>query len=160
MSKLVTPLGNVKIYDNHIEIEYKVVKLDEDSNVFPDINGRYKIIVEYENDKFPHLIYCTLEGIDSSKAEYENESGERLECKAIYQDNIKLSIGIECDTCHLDGERISSYDYDSIYLNNGIGYYILPPTKSQSLIFGIAWIRDYNETNEFQTWYGADPTNM
>lgn len=79
MSKLVTPFGNVKIYDNHIEIEYKVVKLDEDSNVFPDINGRYKIIVEYKNDKFPHLIYCTLEGIDSSKAEYENESGERIE---------------------------------------------------------------------------------
>ena len=160
MSKLITPLGTLKIYDNDIEIEYKVVKLDRDSVVFPDINGRYKIIVEYKNDKFPHLIYCILEGIDSSKAEYCNESGERLECKAIYQENIKLSIGIECDTCYLDGERISNYDYDSIYLNNGIGYYILPTTKSQTFIFGVAWIRECNETNKVQTWYGADPTNM
>lgn len=160
MLKLITPLGTVKIFDNDIEIEYKVVKLDRNSVIFPDINGRYKIIVEYKNDKFPHLIYCTLEGIDSSKVEYGNESGERLECKSVYQDNIKLSIGIECDTYYLDGDRISSYDYDSIYLNNGIGYYILPTTKSQTLIFGVAWISEYNETNEVQTWYGADPTTM
>lgn len=85
MSKLITPLGTVKIFDNDIEIEYKVVKLDRNSVVFPDINERYKIIVEYENNKFPHLIYCILEGIDSSKVEYGNESGERLECKSVYQ---------------------------------------------------------------------------
>ena len=36
-----------------------------------------------------------------------------------YQDNIKLSIGIECDAYYLDGKRISSYDYDGVYLNNG-----------------------------------------
>ena len=120
MSKLITPLGAVRIFDNAVEIEYKPVKLDVDSVRFPDINGRSKIMVEYENDKFLHLIYCTLDEIDYRKVEYGNESGERLECRSIYQGNIKLSIGIECDTYYLDGKRISSYDYDSVYLNNGI----------------------------------------
>ena len=40
--------------------------------------------------------------VDYRKVEYGNESGERLECRSIYQDNIKLSIGIKCDTYYLD----------------------------------------------------------
>ena len=32
MSKLITPLGTVKIYDNDIEIEYEIVK--------PEFSGR------------------------------------------------------------------------------------------------------------------------
>ena len=160
MSKLITPLGVFRIFDNAVELEYKAVKLDVDPVRFPDINCRFKIMVEYENDKFPHLIYCTLQGIDYRKVEYSNESGERLECRSIYQDNIKLSIGIEFDTYYLDGKRISSYDYDSVYLNNGIGYSIFPVTKSKILIFGVAWIKEYNEINEIQTWFQADPTLM
>lgn len=70
MLKLVTPLGTIKIYNNEIEIEYKIIKLDNDSLRYPDIDGRYKIEVEYESDKFPQLIYSALEGIDSSKAEW------------------------------------------------------------------------------------------
>lgn len=160
MPKLVTPFGTVRIYDNATEIEYKAVKLETDSTVFPHIDGRYKIIVEYKNDMFPHFIYCTLGGIDFNKIESHSEPGENLDSKAIYKDNIKLSIGVEADTCYLDGERISNYDYDSIYLQNGLGYYIFPTTKSQNLIFGIAWINGYDETNEVQTWFASDPTIM
>ncbi|NLK22139.1 MAG: hypothetical protein GX308_08735 [Epulopiscium sp.] len=160
MEKLITPLGVVAIYNNANKIKYKIVKLDCNSNIFPDIDGRYKIIVEYENDMFPQLIYCTLEGIDFSSIESYDESGEGLECKAFYQDDIKLSIGIAADTIYVDGKRISSYDYDSVNLHNGLGYHILPTTKSQKLIFGVAWIKGRNEANEVQTWYAADPTIM
>lgn len=89
------------------------------------------------------------------------ESGERLECQAFYQDNVKLSIGIECDTGYFDtGERIGNYDYDSIYLNNGIGYKILSTTKSHVLVFGVSWINQCTDENDVRTWYGADPTIM
>ena len=109
---------------------------------------------------FPHIIYCTLEGINFNVIESYNESGERLECKAFYQDDIKLSIGIEADTEYIDGKRVSSYDYDGVNLHNGLGYHVFPITKSQKFVFGVAWINKYNETNEVQTWYAADPTIM
>lgn len=161
MEKLITSLGTVSIYKDDFQIEYNAIKLDNDLAVFPDIDGRYKIAVEYESDNLPHLICCVIDDIDCSKVKCNQESGERLECQAFYQDKIKLSIGIECDIGYFDrGERIGSYDYDSIYLDNGIGYNILSTTKSHKLIFGIAWINECTDENEVQTWYGADPTNM
>lgn len=160
MGKLITPLGVVAIYNNATEIKYEVAKLDCNSDIFPDIDGRYKIIIEYENDMFPHLIYCALEGIDFNSIKSYNESGEGLDCKAFYQDNIKLSIGIEADTDYIDGKRISRYDYDNVHLHNSLGYHIFPTTKSQKFVFGVAWIKGYNEANEVQTWYAADPTIM
>lgn len=162
MGKLITPLGSVTIYNNYnIEIEYNAIKLENDSALFPNINSRYKIAVEYESDNLSHLICCVIDDMDYSKTKCYPESGERLECQAFYQDTVKLSIGIECDTGYFDtGERIGNYDYDSIYLNNGIGYSILPSTKSHELIFGIAWISKCTDENDLQTWFGADPTLM
>lgn len=159
MLKLLTPLGKIRIYSNEVEIEYKIIKLDNDQLRYPDIDGRYKIEVDYKNDEFPHFIYSVIEGIDTSKGKWHSESGENLECYSLYQDNIKISIGIKCNTYHLDGERISSYDYDCIYLNNGIGYNIFPNTKSQTIVFVVAWIVGYNIKNDIQTWLGVDLEN-
>lgn len=142
-------------------MEYIARKLDSDSVLFPNIDGRYKIIIEYESDNLPHCICCVIEDIDYDKMTHYPESGERLECQAFYQDKVKLSIGIECDTGYFDsGERIGNYDYDSIYLNNGIGFNILSTTKSHVFVFGIAWINECTDENDLQTWYGADPTIM
>lgn len=161
MGRLITPFGALIIYNNNIEIEYNAVKLDNDSDLFSDIDGRYKIAVKYDCDNLPHLICSIIDDMDCSKIECYPESGERLECQAFYQGSIKLSIGIECDTGYFaNGKRIGNYDYDSIYLNNGIGYSILCSTKSQVLIFGIAWINECTNENDVQTWYGADPTIM
>lgn len=136
VKKLITPLGSVEIYKDDFQIEYNAIKLDNDPVRFPNIDGRYKIEVEYEADNLPHLICCLIENIDYSKVKVCHESGERLECQAFYKENIKLSIGIECDTCYLDtGERLRNYHYDSIYLDNGIGYKILSTTKSNKFIF-------------------------
>lgn len=56
--------------------------------------------------------------------------------------------------------RIGNYDYDCVYLKNGIGYHVFPSTKSQELTFGLAWINECTDDNNVQTWYGADPTIM
>lgn len=161
MGKLITSLGTVAIYMDNCQVEYNAIELNNDLVIFPDINGRYKIVIEYKSDNLPHLISCVIEDIDFSRVKLYPESGERLECQAFYQDKVKLSIGIECDTGYFDtGERIGNYDYDSIYLNNGIGYSILPTTKSHELVFGIAWINECTDENDLQTWFGADPTIM
>ena len=161
MENLITPLGSVVIYIDDWQVKYSAIKLNNDSVLFPNIDYRYKIIIEYENDNLPHCICCAIEDIDYSKVKDYPESGERLECKAFYQDNVKLSIGIECDTGYFDtGERIGHYDYDSIYLDNGIGYNVLSTTKSHSFVFGIAWINECTDENDIQTWFAADPTIM
>jgi hypothetical protein len=161
MNKLKTPLGSIKIYNDDTEIEYNAVKLDNDPAIFPNVDGRYRIAVEYESDNLTHLICCVIDNMDCSKVKCHPETGERLECQAFYQGRVKLSIGIECDTGYFNtGERISNYDYDSRYLENGIGYSILPITETNELVFGIAWINECTDENDVQTWYGADPTLM
>lgn len=161
VEKLITPLGSVVIYKDDCKVKYSAIKLDNDSVLFPNIDGRYRIIIEYESDNLPHCICCVIEDLDHIKTNHYPESGERLECQAFYRDKVKLSIGIECDTGYFDtGERIGNYDYDSIYLDNGIGYNILSTTKSHVLVFGIAWINECTDENDVQTWYGADPTIM
>ncbi|MDD3174455.1 MAG: hypothetical protein PHF63_12495 [Herbinix sp.] len=159
MEKVMTPFGTISIYFNNTEITYQAIKLETNSVLFPNIDGRYKIVVHYESDILEHFIYCVIDNIDFSKVHSGHESGEGLECQAFYQENTKLSIGIECDTIYLaSGERVSNYDYDSLYLKNGMGYHILPDTNSHEFTFGIAWINKCTDNNDVQTWYGADPT--
>ncbi|QLY81268.1 hypothetical protein [Clostridium intestinale] len=161
MENLITPLGSVAIYKDDLRVKYSAIKLNNDPRLFPNIDGRYKIIVEYESDNLPHCIYCVIEDIDYREINVSPEAGERLECQSFYQDKVKLSMGIECDTDYFDtGERFGNYDYDSIYLDKGIGYNILSSTKDHEFVFGIAWINKYTDENDIQTWFGADPTIM
>ena len=156
MAKLSTPLGKIKIFKNGRKVEYKIIKLDNDPLRYPDLAGRYKIEIDHINDGFPHFVYSTIEGFDTCKGKWISESGEKLECYSAYKGKVKVSIGIECDTYYLDGERISSYDYDCVYLNNGIAYNIFPNIKSQTLVFMVAWLDEQNEENDIQTWLGVD----
>lgn len=57
MIKLITPLGPVTIYKDDFQIEYNIVKLDNDPVRFPNITGRYKIEIEYESDNLPRYRY-------------------------------------------------------------------------------------------------------
>lgn len=161
MGKLITPLGELLILVDGIEVRYNFIRLENNSSIFPNIAGRYKIELEYNSDYSEHQICCIIENIDSRKIDNYAESGERLECQSFYKEDIKLSIGIECDTGYYEiGERIGNYDYDSLYLENGICYHILETTKSHKLVFGIAWINESIEDNDIQTWFAADPTIM
>jgi hypothetical protein len=141
-------------------VEYYAIPLETDSVLFPNVNGRFKIIINYESDKREHCISCIIDGIDYSKIETGPESGERLEAQSFYYSGIKLTIGIEGDSNYLAGKRFSDcgYDYDCSYLKNGIRYDILPMTKSQEFVFGIAWVKNCTEVNDVQTWLAADPT--
>ena len=58
-----------------------------------------------------------------------------------------------------DGTRDSDiYDYDNVYMEDGVSYLILEETKTTRYVFGISWIGNVTAENEVQTWYGADPT--
>jgi len=161
MKKLITPFGTISIYINDIEMEYQTIKLENNPVLFPDIDGRYKLTVKYDSDYSEHFIYCKIDDMDCGKIQNGHESGERLECQAFYKGSTKISIGIEYDIGYFSIEEgIDNYDYEGIYLKNGMGYHILQDTKSHEFTFGLAWINECREENDVQTWYGADPTIM
>lgn len=160
MENLITPFGSVLVSINNDVMEYQTIKLETNPILFPDIDGRYKLIVNYISDNKEHLISCIINDIDNSAIRRETESGERLECQSFYQDSKKLSIGIEFDIGYFNTFEQNSYDYDIRYLRNGMSYHILPSTDSHEFIFGIAWINNCTDATVVQTWYGADPTIM
>lgn len=161
MEYLETPFGKVKILIDDIEISYNAVKKQTCERFCPDIVGHYHINVDFTPDGKEHEIKCIIENI--SYIDKCAESGEMLESQAFYnKDDWKLSIGVECETGFLpDGRKWSDrYDYDARYLENGMSYVILPETKKEHFVFGIAWIDNVenDHTRDVQTWFAADVT--
>lgn len=159
---LKTPLGDIKIYIDGNLIDYKYYKIENEKNCL-ELSGRYIINVYFEPDGNEHRISCCIGNYKKTSRD-EIETGENLELKSFYKDNIKLSIGMEGDTSYSkDLEReVNYYEYDNGYLDNGVEYRLLKHTtkKFKNYTFAIAWIENYNKENEVQTWLGADPTGI
>ncbi len=154
---LETPFGLIGIFIDDKPISYNAVKCDYDKTCM-DLDGRYTIHIDYSPDGKRHEIVCSIKDYQSSR-EDSIETGERLELKSFYFRSGKLSIGMEGDAGYFpDGTRISDYDYENEYMENGVKYVILPQTTTTEYVFGIAWIDNVNKENDVQTWYGADPT--
>lgn len=153
---LVTPLGEIEIsVDNKpIKYAYKKIKCDKTCK---DLSGRYSIIVDFIPDGKEHIIACRIKSYTPSEKD-ECETGENLELKSFYQKNVKLSLGMEGDTCYIDERNLSRYDYNNDYITDGVQYCLLSFTKTERYLFGIAWIENVNENNDVQTWFGADVT--
>ncbi len=67
----------------------------------------------------------------------------------------------DCGYYHSNGIRVYGfYDYDNEYYSDGVSYIILESTHTSNYKFGIAWIENYEDANEVQTWFGADTTLM
>jgi len=156
---ITTPLGNIEIYIDNKHVCYNAVMCNNDKMCM-SLNGRYKLCIGYSPDGKSHEIVCVIKNYKPSKQD-GIECGERLELKSFYYKASKLSIGMEGDSGYLpDGTRISEYDYDNEYVNNGVKYVVFPETKTKVYVFGIAWIDEVNDENDVQTWYGADPILM
>ena len=159
-NKIITPMGEIKILIDDVEVQYVPLKGIAIENLCPDILGRYQIEIHFAPDGKEHTISCVFPCDTTIKGYIE--SGENLECQGFYNnDSIKLSIGAEGD-----GGIHTDYDYDVDYLNNGMQYVIFPETQTQAYVFGICWIDkiDIDDQSEemiardTQTWFGADPT--
>ena len=153
---LKTPLGGLKIQMDGKDIPYTCEKVDRDRSC-PELDGRWALSVECKPDGAEHTISCRIEGYVPS-AQDMVEGGEDLELKSFYRGDCKLSLGMEGDSCYLDGERLSSYDYDTAYLDDGVQYALFCFTKTRRFVFGAAWLEHRTEDNDLQTWFGADPT--
>ena len=155
--KLVSPFGEISILIDDVEIEYTFKQLKPFDNC-PNVNGRYIIEIDFKPDGKEHNISCVFEKVPKDM-ETDFESGENLECQCFLYDDTKMSIGLEGDNWYdpVTNKRESNFDFDVDYLKDGMAYLILPFTKTEKYLFGLAWIQPYNEKNDVQTWFGADP---
>lgn len=166
MEKLMTPFGEISILIDGVSIPYTAQRGSANHVLWPDVENRFQIAVYGVPDGREHSISCVFSPIDTYGR--GPESGERLECQSFYSAyRVKMSIGVECETGYLDGKRISDeYDYDAVYLENGIKRLIFPDTKTERYVFGIAWIDDvgwndpinHENDRDVQTWLAADPS--
>lgn len=155
---LKTPLGEIIIQIDDQIISYNTIKLPLD-HTCQNLDGRYCIRIPFIPNGKNHEICCYIK--DYIPHDDDGlETGERLELKSFYANKCKLSIGAEGDAGYIDGVRYSdfNYDYDNVYTDNGVKYIIFPNTITNEYVFGIAWINNVNDENDFQTWFGADPT--
>lgn len=151
-----TPVGDIEV-----RIDGKAVPFDGRSikkdGTCAHVDGRYALYVDFKPDGKEHSISCHILGwtVDDRDG---IESGERLELKSFYKGDVKLSIGMEGDAGYIGNERVSDsgYDYDNLYRDDGVEYYILPDTKTEHYEFGVSWIVGVNDENDVEPWFGAD----
>ena len=166
MSKLITPFGEINILIDGKPVSYSAQEGEKIDTLCPHVLGRYQILVTLIPDGKEHRVACMFE--PACLYERTPESGERLECQSFYNDHrFKMSIGLECEAGYIGGVRASDeYDYDALYLENGMEFLVETYTKTKKYVFGIAWIDnvgwedhiDDNNGRDSETWYGADPT--
>lgn len=150
-----TPLGDIEIRIDGRLAHFNGCSIKKDGTC-ADVAGRYALCVDFKPDGLSHSITCKILGHIVDEKD-EIETGEWLELKSFYKDNIKLSIGMEGDVGYIGNERVSEYDYDNDYFDDGVSYEILPETKTEIFVFGISWIEGIDTPErDCQTWYGAD----
>lgn len=93
---LETPLGKIQIRIDGERIAYEAYELDCGRSC-ENLNGRYYIQIHFVPDGKEHEISCSIIGHKVSDRD-DIESGERIELKSFYNEDCKLSIGMEGDS--------------------------------------------------------------
>lgn len=152
----MTPFGEIEVSIDGTPVEYTAVDCAYNMQRYPDLSGCFFIKIEFKPDGKDHFITCCIKNCISDE-EGDIDSGECLELQNFWHDKAKISIGTEGE---VKWEYSSDYyDYDIDYLRYGMGYHILPETtKWEKFVFGVAWMDEWTDDNEYYTWYGADPS--
>lgn len=147
---LSTPLGNIQLFVNNGEVAFTAIKLGDLHFSNSAIKGRYLIEYEYKSEMKEQIIKCCIPTID---VDGDIESGERLEAISFYKDDVKLTIGVDCEFT----DELAEFDFSGEYVSNGIQYETFQTTADRTFRFGVCWIQPCNEENAHQSWFGADP---
>lgn len=132
---LMTPIGPIIILINDIEISYSFQPLSNLSPYFPDVSGRFSILV---SSKEQATVRCVLQ---NNTIVGQSETGENLEAISFYYDDVKLSIGVTADFMQQEGQIVT----------NGIEL-----TTTSPITFVVSWIQPVTEDNDLQTFFSVD----
>lgn len=156
-----TPFGTIIVTIDGKETEYVPVRLPIGGSSYSGATGRYAIPIIYEPDGEEHHIDCRLVGIPDGVSG-GSDSGEDLECMTYdnTDESINLSIACQGETWEMGCTTRSvekGYDYDTVLLEDGMRYIIMPTTKTLRYVFGICWKEGNITEMDADTWFGADP---
>lgn len=141
---LITPLGQIKIYTDNIELDYKATPHTYDKPPIKEhpIAGCYRIHVpagEYRSIRC-EILFSTapIPNTGDSGQEYLNAEFEK--------GMINLRIGAEDETPA----------FETVRTELGLEYRTRAPVPE--VVFGVAWATDHEGAYDSRTWYAADPT--
>lgn len=148
--ELNTPFGKVTATFDGKPISFEYLCIDPDKRLFPDVDGAYRIKIDYVSDGREHTLLFLLSDCESDG---EPETGERLEAVSFYPRDGKITLG-----CYASFGDYKDYpfDFDGTLRKNGIEISVLPETKTRTMLFGVSWVEHCTEENDVQTWFGAD----
>ena len=170
---LNTPLGDINIYvDGIVTDDYEIKPLKNDKKLFPNLDGRFALIVDFKPDGRKHIIECRLENHIVSEFDCL-ECGENVSSVALYAEHFvpedwygvgygcKISIAVKYELDYdFDGYPLELYDYGFDFSENGyVAVLISENTKTDRFVFGVAW-KILDRLSFGETFLGADPTLM
>ena len=148
---LNTPLGKILLLVDGKAVLYKVEQLNPVAALFPDIQARFKIRFDYDQNHPAKSIQCLVE---DASVRGGSETGECLEAISFYQANLKLTLGVRGSF----GDAADyGFDFDGQHLERGIECLLNERTASQPFVFAVSWIDPVTDENDVQTWYASDP---
>ncbi len=151
---LTTPLGNLIIQKNGIEMDYRTIPQSltviEASNYYVD--ARYLILVDTTTIKTGDVIRCF---IDCENIETSINGGEYLVLLDFYKDNLLLRLGGYEILYHDYPEKMYAFDFS--YMNNGLKAEFIDTQNVEKFRLAISWMDLTGDRDENATWYGSDP---
>lgn len=148
VSEFETPFGRISMLLDGREIEFDCEQHAPHPKWFPDVDGVYRLSVTVKHDWRSHELVLQL--MPAGPCKTDNDSGERLECIAIYIGTGKISMG--CYDPIDDGRDYDAYHGEEPHLIVDI----FPTTQTELFEFGVCWINNVTDDNEIQTSEGAD----
>lgn len=140
---LFTPFGPIKVFVDGTELDYGATLFTYDRppvKVHP-IAGCYRIHAPVGEHR---SIRCEVELSDTSIVN-TGASGERYMDAEFISDSLILTIGAEDE----------NPAFETVRTEFGMEYRIL--SSISEVVFGIAWVTDYEGASDCRTWYAADP---
>lgn len=142
MEKLITPLGEIRVYTDGVSTGYPVSPYHSQIRSLRENPpaGCWQIKVPAKTCK---TISCVLVPDDDTMENF-GSSGERFYCSEFAKDNVNLVIGAEGDHPSFDTRR----------LRFGMEYVLNAPVEEVS--FGVAWVADYEGADDIRAYLAAD----
>lgn len=152
---LKTPLGDLIVYKNDVEIDYMAIpqslKVINKCNYYVD--ARYLILIDTTTIKSGDTIKCF---VDCGNVQTYINGGECLTLLDFTKDNILMSLGGYEILYNYDDDD-KTFAFDMYYIKNGLEAYFIDTEYVEKFRVAISWMELKEGCNQLSTWYASDP---
>lgn len=141
---LTTPFGKIKVYTDGVCIDYEAAAFDFNSPPCRDkpVFGCYRIVVDARGHQ---SISCIVEQAELTIRNIGSSGQAYIDAEFIRGGTI-LTIDMEDE----------NPAFESVRIEDGLRHEL--PIPVDRVVFGVAWVTDYEGPDDCRTWFAADPT--